>query len=235
MVSAPVRNRLPVAEKYIAARTQSFTRTHARALQEWLTQRGTEDGYWADFRSRLERSEKSYQRDVDQIDNDPNMSFREKRETKNRLNRIYPSWTVEQEEAFIRTYGAPAEVDRGSLERMLENLQAPVWVGALRGGQPQDVPKHDWEMKFYDCIVNPQDGSVPLVLDARSFLQPVASAQVSAPSIAALSDDPEIQSRIEQYAKNICPICKEPQKRLNQNHIKACSQKHAPTPISINA
>ena len=165
MVSAPIRQSANVVEKYINQRTQAFTRTHARALQQWLDGgRGTEAEYWAEFRREVERSQRRWERDAERIDSDPNMTFREKREEKNRLTRVWPAWSLEQEEAFIKTYGDPHA--NGRLQAAVDELQDDQWYGALREGQPRDVPKHEWERKFYDFLTNPQDGSIPVFVES---------------------------------------------------------------------
>ena len=164
-----VRSSVPVAETYIAARTQSFTRTHARAMQEWIDTGGTEEAYYERFLDNVKHSEAKWESSVREIDADPNMNFREKREEKNRLTRIWSAWTMDQEERFIRQYGDPREVDRGRLEGFLTDLQSPDWDNAMRMGQMVVIPKHDWEKKFYAALVSPQDGSVPLMMEARAI------------------------------------------------------------------
>lgn len=162
-----VRASVPVAEKYVAQRTQSFTRTHARAMQEWIDTGGTELDYYERFRENMAASEAKWNAAVEQINTDPNMSYREKQEEMHRLTRIWPAWTEDQEERFIRQYGDPREVDRGRLEGFLTDLQSPDWNNAMREGQMRIIPKHEWEKKFYDALVAPQDGSVPLVMEPR--------------------------------------------------------------------
>ena len=173
MVSAPVRTRAPIAEKYIAMRTQSFTRTHAQRLQRWLDDgRGTEADYFAWFRQEVMRTARKWEQDCAAIDRDTNLSFREKRAEKDKLSRVWPSWTLEQEERFIAQWGDPRRVDRGRLEGLLIDLQSPQWDNAMRGGQVQVVEKKEWERKFYDAVANPQDGSVPLYMNATEVAAP---------------------------------------------------------------
>ena len=236
MVSAPARIR--VAEKYVNMRTQSFTRTHARALEEWKNNHaGSEDGYWEDFRRQLGRAEERYNRDLAAIEADVNSTFNEKRVAKNRLRSMYPAWSEEQERRFIEQYGDPRTVDRGTLLSLVESHRGQFWEDALRGGEQKRVEKTAWEMKFYDALVNPQDGSVPLLLDtpaspsvvgARDVLLPSPPTPTTAEPYVApvLSGDPAIQRMVEDFAKNICPICMKPQKKLNRMHTDACQKKH---------
>lgn len=215
------RARIPIAEKYVNMRTTSFTTAHERAMQEWLDTRGTESGYFEDFRKRLEASEAKWRRDVAQIDADPNMTFIEKRKAKDNLSRIWPAWTMEQEERFIATYGDPRLVDRNALEQIIRNLEEPDWQNCMRQGvMVGALPKSNWEVKFYDALVNPQDGSVPLNLHAPNITAP---AQTTAPvAIAEVSADPQIQKMAEEFAKNVCPHCHNHFGRLNKNHLDKC-------------
>ena len=170
MVSAPTRVRAPIAEKYINMRTQSFTRTHARALQAWLNEgRGTEEDYYAWFRKEVDRSAKKWADDCAAIDRDPGMNFREKREEKNKLHRFAPAWDLLQEEAFIRQWGDPRKADRGRLESLLIGLESHLWENAVREGQQVVLDKKPWERKFHEAVTNPQDGSVPLFMDAAEI------------------------------------------------------------------
>lgn len=233
MVQAPVRTRAPIAEKYVNMRTQSFTRTHARAMQQWLDGgRGTEEEYFAWFRKEVERSARRWEADCAAIDRDQNLSFREKREEKNKLNRVYPAWTLEQEERFIELWGDPRQVDRSRLESLLTDLESPQWDNALREGQIRSVPKKEWERKFHEAIMNPQDGSVPLflaaaevrtfdrgletpeiplVLDTPNYQTPEVP-EVDPPEIggAYLTDQQkaEFQAHVIQMAKRTCPLCR---------------------------
>ena len=232
MVMAPARIR--IAEKYVNQRTGSFTRTHARAMEEWKgAHSGSEDGYWEDFRRQVARAEERYQRNLRGIEDDQNTSYAEKRVLKNRLRSLYPAWTAEQEQKFIEVYGDPRTIDRGSLLGLLEGLRGQVWEDALRGGEQRRVEKQPWEMKFYDALVNPQDGSVPLAIDAPAISPSVEGARDSAPhsqptpSAAGLSEDPEIERMAQEFVKNICPVCKVPQKKLNAMHVRACERKHS--------
>lgn len=220
MVSAPPRTRL-VAEKYVNQRTQSFTRTHAKAMEQYVQQHGTEEGYWEDFKRRRAASEEKWRRDTAAIDNDPNMTFMQKRVAKNRLSRIFPAWDEEQERRFIEQYGDPRVVDRGNLMRLLEMHQAETFDSAIRGGNPVEVTKHNWEKKFYEALVAPRDGSVPLALDVPS----VAPSTPSAGSPASFSADPEIQRMAEEWARNVCPHCKTHFKKLNRNHTDKCASR----------
>lgn len=186
MVSAPVRTRVPVAEKYIAMRTQSFTRTHAQRLQRWLDDgRGSEADYFAWFQQEVMRTARKWEQDCAAIDRDPNLSFREKRAEKDKLSRLWPSWTLEQEERFIAQWGDPRRVDRGRLESLLMDLQSPQWDNAMRAGQIQVVDKKPWERKFYEAVVSPQDGSVPLYMSAAEV--PTQSPVESPSTISATS------------------------------------------------
>ena len=162
----------PVAEKYLMQRRQSFTLTHARAMGEHIDTGGTEADYYTRFLEQVEKSRARWERDVEQIDADPNMTFIDKRIAKNRLSRVWPAWTVEQEGRFVSQYGDPRMVDRGRLDTLLNELQTPDWENALREGQPVVVPKSDWERKFYAAITDPQDGSVPLGLNVPTVGQP---------------------------------------------------------------
>lgn len=194
MVSAPVRTRAPIAEKYIAMRTQSFTRTHAQRLQRWLDDgRGSEADYFAWFQQEVMRTARKWEQDCAAIDRDPNLSFREKRAEKDKLTRLWPSWTMEQEERFIAQWGDPRRVDRGRLEGLLIDLQSPQWDNAMRGGQIQVVDKKDWERKFYDAVVNPQDGSVPLYMTVAEVAPPVplpeSTFNGSPSSVLPIDDD----------------------------------------------
>ena len=169
MVSAPARP-AAIAEKYINIRTQNFTRTHARAMQQWLNDgRGSEEDYYKQFRADVERSTKKWEADTAAIDRDPHMSFREKREEKNKLHRMAPSWDLLQEERFIQQWGDPRLKDRGRLETLLIDLESPSWENALRQGEMRVIEKKPWERKFYEAIINPQDGSVPLYMDAADI------------------------------------------------------------------
>lgn len=151
-------------------RTQSFTRTHARAMQRWIEDgRGTEQDYYAHFRKEVERTTKRWEADCAAIDRDPNLSFREKREEKNKLTRLYPAWTQEQEERFINQWGDPRVNDRGRLETLLIDLESPQWENAMRQGESRIIDKKPWERKFYEAIANPQDGSLPLYMDAAEI------------------------------------------------------------------
>lgn len=197
MVSAPVRTRAPIAEKYIAMRTQSFTRTHAQRLQRWLDDgRGSEADYFSWFRQEVMRTARKWEQDCAAIDRDPNLSFREKRAEKDKLTRLWPSWTMEQEERFIAQWGDPRQVDRGRLEGLLIDLQSPQWDNAMRGGQIQVVDKKEWERKFYDAVVNPQDGSVPLYLSAATVAMPLPNPDTGAfngiPSSMLPIDSPDL-------------------------------------------
>ncbi len=208
------RPRIPVAEKYINMRTTRFTTAHERAMQEWLDTRGTEDGYWTEFKKRLAASEAKWRKDIEAIDRDPNMSFIE---------------TLKDEESFIGTYGDPREIDRGALEQLVRNLEDPDWQNCMRQGQMVGaLPKTVWEQKFYDALVNPQDGSVPLMMDAVSLgAVRGASSHPAAPSITEVSVDPEIQKMAEEFAKNVCGFCKKSFGRLNKNHTDKCSKNPA--------
>ncbi len=166
------RAAVPVAEKYIAQRTQSFTRTHARAMGDFVDQGGTEAEYYERFLNEVTKSKKRWDRDVEQIDADEVMSFLEKRTAKNRLSRVWPAWTEEQESRFVAQYGDPRSVDRGRLESWLDRHAEPQWTGILRGGQEVTIPKLDWELKFHGFLTDPQDGSVPLGMEVRTLGQP---------------------------------------------------------------
>lgn len=219
MVSiAPPRVRVAIAEKYVNMRTQSFTRTHARAVQEWIDSGRDEDSYWQTFRERMEQSERKWKRDVAQIDADPNMTFLEKRKAKDRLARIWPAWSQEQEDNFIRAYGDPRLVDAGGLQSLLAGLQDPDWQNAMRGGVVTTVAKHPWETKFYDALTAPRDGSVPVFSSAAVVGAPPPPA-TAAPQF---SDDPEIQRMAEEFAKNVCPHCHQHFGKLNRNHTDVC-------------
>lgn len=232
---APVRVR--VAEKYVNQRTASFTRTHAVAMQEWKSAHGgSEDGYYEAFRANVARADARYHRELAAIEADINTSYSEKRVLRGRLRTVYPAWTMEQEQKFIEVYGDPREGDRGTLMALLEGLKGPTWEDAMRGGELRRVEKQPWELKFYEALVNPQDGSVPLMLDAATIPpamggSPPAGDSRGTPrpqleSPAAVSDNPEIQKMAEAFVKNICPVCLKPQKKLNSVHVEACRRKH---------
>ena len=230
MVSSPVRQAPPrplIAEKYINQRTQSFTRTHARSMQEWKDAHGgSVDGYFDDYRKRMDRMEQKYLDAAAKIDANPAMTYRDRIKEKDALPRIYPAWTAEQERAFISQWGDPREVDRSRLNDLLDALRSTVHVGARRvapTGDPYetDIPKTEFEMLFYDALVNPQDGSVPLALEVPSFRAAPSGPQPSA-AIGQVSADPTIQRMAEEYAKNVCPFCKQHFGRLNKNHTDKC-------------
>jgi len=228
--------RVPIAEKYVNMRTTRFTTVHERSMQEWLDTRGTEAGYFEDFRRRLAASEAKWRRDVEQIDADPNMTFIEKRKAKDNLSRIWPAWTMEDEERFIGVYGDPREVDRGALEQFIRNLEEPDWQNCMRQGvMVGALPKSNWELKFHAALVDPQDGSVPLNLDAHILgAARGTSSAPPAPSLTPVSADPQIQKMAEEFARNVCPHCRKHFAKLNRNHTDKCASNPA-NAVSIDA
>ena len=221
VVQAPrVRASVPVAEKYITQRTQSFTRTHAGAMQEWIDTGGSEADYYKRFRENMARTEAKWEEAVRQIDADPNMNFREKRDEKTRLTRIWPAWSEKQEAAFIRVYGDPREVDRGRLEGGLTDLQSPQWDNAMRQGQMRIIPKHEWEKKFHDALASPQDGSVPLALEARA----VNPSEPAAPA-SKLKDARKARFLTDVEAR-MCAHCGKqlPTSRGTKRHEATCKE-----------
>lgn len=226
--------RADVAEKYVNQRTQSFTRTHARRMEQFLSGTGgSEDDYWEQWSDDLARSIERWTRDVAAIDSDANMTFVQKREAKNRLVRLWPSWGIEQEERFIAQYGDPRLVARGRLETLVSELQGPTWRNALREGALVEVPKAAWEQHFYDALVNPQDGSVPLALDAVDLTPPGASrppapiGDIVLPGEAVEEVDPKMLRARVEAARRICPYCYEVMGRKpGPQHLKACATAH---------
>lgn len=239
MVSAPVRVRAPIAEKYIAMRTQSFTRTHQLRLQRWIDEsRGTEAEYFAWFRQEVNRMARKWEQDVAAIEGDPNLSLSAKQAERNKLTRLWPSWTLEQEERFIAQWGDPRNVDRGRLEALLIDLQSPQWDNAMRAGQMQVVNKTEWQRKFYGAVVNPQDGSVPLYMNAADITPApsvsefdaadeeylpldipetprettLPTGDIKAPEVAGLylseKQQAEFAAHIQLVAKRTCPVCR---------------------------
>jgi len=216
-----------MAEKYIIQRTQSFTRTHAKPMKEWLDAgRGDEAAYYAEFRKTVDRSERKWRADVAQIESDTQATFREKRVQLSNLNRVEVSWTPEQETAFINVYGDPRDLDRGRLEAQITELQDTHW-NALREGQMQLVPKTPWQRRFHAALMAPEDGSVPLgggqvVLPYPSNRQPDDAASVpvaAAPAFVVVpsrvsgyitdADQEVFASHMQGVARRTCPRCHE--------------------------
>lgn len=230
-----IQERANIAEKYVNMRTQMFTRVHAKRMQQFLdTTGGTEDDYWARWDDDLKKSEARWQKDVDQIDRDANMSFIQKRDAKNRLNRLYPAWTMEQEERFIREYGDPREVARGRLESALDDLTGATWRNALREGTLTEVAKTPWEMHFYEALVNPRDGSVPVALDAvllHSPAHPESVPPIGDITFAGEEDvDPKLLRARREAAAKVCPFCYAPfARKPGRAHLEKCATEHGKT------
>lgn len=238
MVSAPaftppplrtISERADVAEKYVNMRTQSFTRTHARRMQQFLNTTGESEGaYWARWADDLAKSDAAWKRDTAQIDADPNLNFMQKREARNRLTRLYPAWTVEQEQRFIRQYGDPREVARGRLEGAIDELTGPTWRNALREGTMTEVAKTAWEMHFLEALVNPRDGSVPVALEAallsrRDAVPPVED--ITFPGEEQV--DPKLMRARRDAAARVCPYCFVVMARKpGRAHLVKCAADH---------
>ncbi len=227
-----ISERANIAEKYVNMRTTMFTRTHAKRMQQFLDSNGPdEDAYWTRWADDLARSETAWKRDVAQIENDPNLNFMQKREAKNRLNRLYPAWTAEQEERFIRQYGDPREIARGRLEAAIDALAGPTWREALREGALTEVAKTPWEMHFYEALVNPRDGSVPVALDAALLRAP--SHAESAPPIGDITFageehvDPKLLRARREAAARVCPFCfRSFERKPGPAHLRKCATDH---------
>ncbi len=240
MVSAPtytpaprqvIAERANVAEKYVNMRTAMFTRTHARRMQEFIELNGPDESlYWERWSDDLARSEERWLKDVKQIDGDPNLNFMQKREAKNKLKRLYPSWGMEQEERFIRQYGDPREVARGQLEAAIDELGGPTWRNALREGTITEVVKTPWELHFHEALIAPRDGSVPVSLDAAILAGPARRG--SAPIGDILLDgeedvDPELLRARRAAAAKICPFCYHSfANKPAKSHMMKCATDH---------
>ena len=207
-----ISERANIAEKYVNMRTQSFTRTHARSMQQFLDSTGQdEEAYWARWNDDFKRSESTWLNAKTQIESDPNLNFMQKREALNRLTRLYPAWTMEQEERFIRQYGDPREVARGRLEGAIDDLTGPTWRSALRQGTLTEVAKTAWELHFYEALVNPRDGSVPMALDA-AILRAPARRETDPPIGDIMFEgeadvDPKLLRARRDAAARVCPYC----------------------------
>lgn len=229
-----IAERAGVAEKYVNMRTQMFTRTHAKSMQQFMDLTGEgEDAYWERWREDYTKSEERWVRDVEQIDSDPNLNFMQKREAKNRLNRMFPAWTMEQEERFIRQYGDPREIARGQLEAAIDELAGPTWRNAMREGTNTEVAKTAWELHFHDALVNPKDGSVPVMLDAHLLAAPPTGRSGDAIGDIVLAGedpanvDPELLRARRQAAAKICPYCyRQFANKPNRTHLTKCAEDH---------
>ena len=160
---------LNVAEKYINQRTQEFTRRHAKRMQEFLDTRpgATEEQYYTAFRAEAATASKTHAQLRERIESDTTLSFREKQSELNRAgDPASPYWDQNREDRFIATYGDPMQDTR--IYGLLEDHKHPTtFLNATREGGQVTVPKVPWERKFYEALVNPQDGSLPLQLPGQ--------------------------------------------------------------------
>lgn len=184
------------AEKYINQRTQEFTRRHAKRMQEFMDTRpgATEEQYYTAFRAEAAAAAKNHAQLRKRIDGDTTLSFREKQAELNRAgDPASPYWDQNREDRFIATYGDPMQDTR--IYGLLEDHKHPTtFLNAMREGTQVEVKKVPWEQKFYEALVNPQDGSVPLRVPGQSGV------------LLEASDAPEPQAEEPQQEPQTTPV-----------------------------
>ncbi|MCR4341810.1 MAG: hypothetical protein NUW01_18195 [Gemmatimonadaceae bacterium] len=230
-----------IAEKYINMRTQAHTRIHARKLQEWLDSGRSDESYWKDYREQVTQTATWYANVCADIERDSATSWTERETAKRRAAErlVMPAWTGvapgvmcdkrdcgHSECSFLRSNGNPYVEARQQFEAGIEALKGPVWENALRGGQPVTLQKHPWELTFYDALVSPKDGSLPITLTVYRPLEPMPIRLARPEEYAGQPLSDPMKKALDAMLPLMCEFCGKvgANRGAKAQHQRRCAQ-----------
>lgn len=161
-----------LVEKYIASRLQGFRLLHQEDLNSfvnrWAPSMGNDpeaaaERYFEEFRERVRVTREDYVAQKARLEADEKLDVVRRDEAIRELNPpVFPAWMEEDDQRFIRTYLTDPRTKTFELHGQLAQLAETEVVQNVPMVGEVSRPKTPWEMREYQFLLWPRDGSVPL-------------------------------------------------------------------------